>query len=167
VCWIAQVIAARELAAGHLGANDVDMGKMVRMALVHDLPESRTGDVHYISRQYTQRNETLAQEDIFAHTSIGDDMCELLEEYEQRRSWEAKIVKDADNLDCDIELKELAAMGSTLDTSLAATRRHVYETQFFTESARELWLETQTADPHAWHKNGRNRMKSGDWKKNA
>ncbi len=157
VAWIAQVIAAHE--------GGVDTGKMVKMALVHDIAESRTGDVHYVSRQYTKRDEALASSDIFAKTALESEMQALLSEYEARESLEAKIVKDADNLDCDIELKELAALGSTADKALHQVRRQVYERQFFTDTARAMWLALQKSQPHTWHINGRNRLKGGDWAK--
>ncbi len=157
VAWIAQVIAAHE--------SGVDTGKLVKMALAHDIAESRTGDVHYVSRQYTARNEDLAKADIFAQTSLEKEMLALLEEYEKRDSLEAKIVKDADNLDCDLEIKELEAQGNSLSAAFADTRKRVYESQFFTETARKMWLAIQSSNPHDWHMHGRNRVKSGDWKR--
>jgi putative hydrolase of HD superfamily len=47
VFWIAMVIAAHE--------GNVDTGKIAKMTLLHDIPESRTGDVDYLTRQYTYR----------------------------------------------------------------------------------------------------------------
>ncbi|MBI4363505.1 MAG: HD domain-containing protein, partial [Candidatus Doudnabacteria bacterium] len=42
VMWLSLIIAKYE------GVTNYE--KILKMALVHDLPESRTGDVHYVSR---------------------------------------------------------------------------------------------------------------------
>ena len=52
VMWLSLIIAKYE--------NVKTTEKILKMALVHDLSESRTGDVHYVSRLYTSRNEELA-----------------------------------------------------------------------------------------------------------
>lgn len=105
--WIAMVIAARE--------GNVDTGKIAKMVLVHDIAESRTGDVDYIARQYVEGNELLGIQDMLADTSLEDEFYKLWQEYEERKSMESKIAKDADNLDVDLELVEQAARGGQLD----------------------------------------------------
>ena len=117
VAWIAMVLAKHE------GVKD--LGKVVRMALVHDLGESRSGDVHYISRMYTTRDEELAIKDVFSGTVLEKEMTELWHEYEERKTIEAKIVKDADNLDVEFELKEQEAKGETLRKYWFDTRQRV------------------------------------------
>lgn len=107
VFWIAMVIAAHE--------GGVDTGKIAKMTLLHDIPESRTGDVDYISRQYVQRNEELALQDMLGKTPLLHEFKQLWQEYEARKTPEAKIAKDADNLDVDFDLAEQAAMGRTLN----------------------------------------------------
>jgi putative hydrolases of HD superfamily len=154
VIWIALLLARYE------GVTNTE--KIIKMALVHDLSESRTGDVHYVSRLYTQRNEEKAIEDILKNTTIGEEMLELWKEYEKKESIEAKIVKDADNLDVDIELKELEAQGSVLNK---VWTREVIKDVFYTESAKKMWEEIKKSNPHDWHVNGPNRLNSGDWKK--
>lgn len=156
VAWIAMVLAKRE------GATDT--AKVVKMALVHDVGESRSGDVHYVSRQYTQRDEELAVKDVFAETSLEEEMFTLWHEYEDRQTLEAKIVKDADNLDVEFELKEQEAKGETLRKNWLASRERVRE-MLFTNSAKQLWEEIQNSNPHDWHTLGRNRFTQGDWKK--
>lgn len=157
VLWLSLMIASHY--------PKIDQAKMMKMALVHDITETRTGDVHYISRQYVTRHEQQAIEDILAGTGLGAEFLQVYHEYEERQSIEAKIVKDADNLDVDLELKEQAAMGNRLDHEFREMRQHVAETQLFTPEAKEMWQRIQTANPHTWHLNGRNRFKSGDWKK--
>ena len=134
VSWIAMVLAAQE------GVKD--LGKVVRMAMVHDVGESRSGDVHYISRMYTKRDEHLAIEDVFAETSLEKEMTALWKEYEERKSIEAKIVKDSDNLDVEFELKEQEAKGEKIGIYWKDAREIVYKS-LFTKSAKKMWKEIQ------------------------
>lgn len=155
--WIAMVIAAHE--------KDVDTGKIAKMVLVHDIAESRAGDVDYLARQYVERNEQLAIEDMLAGTAIEKEFYALWEEYETRESLESKIVKDADNLDVDFELAEQAAKGSRLQDLWQENRTFVARNKLYTQTAKDLFDQLADANPHAWHLNGRNRRNGGDWRK--
>jgi len=157
VFWIAMTIAANE--------KDIDTGKIAKMALLHDIAESRAGDVDYLARQYVIRNEELAAQDMLAGTSIEQEFYSLWEEYEARETLESKIVKDADNLDVDFELAEQAASGSPLKDNWQNNREFVAEEKLYTQTAKNLFQQLIKANPHAWHMNGRNRRNSGDWRK--
>lgn len=158
VAWIALIIAARE-------DKKVDTGKLVKMALVHDIAESRTGDVDYLARQYVDRHEDTAIADMLADTSVGKEFLALWEEYEKRECLEAKIVKDADNLDVDMELIEQGVRGNQLHQTWRSARLQVADTRLYTKTARQLFDEIHAADPDNWHTNApRNRLNGGDWK---
>lgn len=156
VAWIALVLARYEKVE--------DTGKVLKMALVHDIAESRTGDVDYLSRQYVERNEELGITDMLEDTVLADEFVQLWKEYEERTCIEAKIVKDADNLDIDLELQEQAARGGTLRDVLSDNRERVAEAKLYTDSARRFWKAIKTSNPHDWHHNGRTRLNAGDWK---
>jgi putative hydrolase of HD superfamily len=155
VAWLALTISKMEKAGDH--------EKILKMALLHDIAESRTGDVHYISRQYTKRNDLLAMTDMLGGT-VQADMMQVWEEYERRESIEAKIVKDADTLSVDMELAEQAYLGNSLQDLFEEHRQKVANNSLFTVSAKKLWHEIQHANPHDWHLKGRNRFNAGDWK---
>ena len=156
VVWISLLLAQQE--------KKVNTEKMMKMALVHDISESRTGDVDYLSRQYTTRDEVKAVEDIFKDSSLEKEFIELYEEYEKKDSIESKIVKDADNLDVEIELHELEVQGSNLREVWQASRdKSVYPT-LYTEAAKKMWKEIRDSHPHDWHLHTRNRFLAGDWK---
>lgn len=157
--WIAMIIAAQE--------GDVDTGKIAKMVLVHDIAESRTGDVDYLARQYVERNEELGIRDMLANTAIEKEFLALWQEYETRETIEAKIVKDADNLDVDFELAEIAERGSKLvDARWLKKRESVGTTKLYTKTAQKIWRELQsgTYSIDDWHNNGRNRVNAGDWR---
>ncbi|HSX58325.1 MAG TPA: HD domain-containing protein [Candidatus Saccharimonadales bacterium] len=156
VVWIALIIAARE------GVENTE--KIVKLALMHDVAESRTGDADYLSRQYVERNEDLGMKDIFKDTALEQEFLELWKEYSAKKSLEAKIVKDADNLDVDFEIKEQEAKGDKSGVGWKKQRNEVMKKRFFTPTAKEMWYAIQKSDPHDWHYKGRNRFNGGDWK---
>ena len=138
--------------------------KVMKMALIHDIAESRTGDVNYLQRQYVIRHEDEAMEDILTDTILKEELLVLWKEYEKKESIEAKIVKDADNLDVDFELQEQKKRG-VYDEEWMKIRKHVAETKLYTKSAKKLWDEMQNSNPFNWHITGKNRFNNGDWKK--
>ncbi len=154
--WIALVIAERE--------KNVDTGKVAKMVMMHDIAESRTGDVDYLSRQYVERNEELGIKDMLAGTALEAEFLSLWREYEDRVTLESKIVKDADNLDVDFELAEQASSGNPLQKKWQDNRLFVSESKLYTETAKHIFRQLAIADPHDWHATGRNRRNSGDWR---
>jgi putative hydrolases of HD superfamily len=159
VFWVAMMIAAHEEGA--------DTGKVAKLAILHDIAESRTGDVDLISRQYVDRHEEMAIRDMLEGTGLEDEYFALWEEYEKRESLEARIVKDADNLDVDFELAEQRMQGNaSVGERKQVTRDFVAKEKLFTETAKKLYAQLSQADPHAWwHQSKRNRFNGGDWQK--
>ena len=155
VIWLSLLLAKME--------NAGNQEKIIKMALVHDLTESRTGDVHHISRQYTKRNEAKAVKDIFKDTSLRKEMVGLCPEYEKKKSTEAKIVKDADYLDVDLELQEQKAIGRRHFHPWDSTRKIISE-KLHTKSGKQLWQAIQKSDPSDWFGHARTRFNSGDMK---
>ena len=128
-----------------------DEGKILKMALIHDLAETRVSDLSYVQKVYVTTDEERAAHDLFEKTSLQDLNETILKEYEERKTIEAKIVKDADNLDIDIELKEFEERGSKLPAKLAASRKMVRDEKLYTNSAREFWDDLQKSDVSSWH----------------
>ncbi len=157
VAWIAMILAKME------GRGDT--GKIVKMALVHDLAESRTGDAHYMSRLYVKRDNVGAIHDILKDTGMEKEMLELWEECEKLESIEAKIVKDADWLDVDLELREQDANGNVLEKNFRTMRVESMIPRLKTEAGKKLFDLIGNSNPHDWHIKGKNRITSGDWKK--
>jgi len=155
VVWIAIVLARMEKEKGA----DIDESKIIRMALVHDLAETRTSDLSYVQKNYVTEDEERAGKDLFFGTSMEDYFSDVLKEYKKRESAEAKIVKDADNLDIDVEMKELVERGSKLSakSKWQGFRKKVRDEKLYTESARELWDLIQEVDVDDWH------MRANKW----
>lgn len=158
VTWLALIIAARE------GKGNIE--KIMKMAIAHDIAESRTGDVDYLARQYVDRHEDKAIADMLDQTSLQAEFLALIEEYEKRESIESKIVKDADNLDVDLDLREQASTGHRIADEWESNRRYVGENKLFTKTAREMHKAIWEANPHDWHNlSPGNRHLGGDWKR--
>jgi len=155
VIWLSLLLAKME--------GGCDEAKVLKMAMVHDVCESRTGDLHHISRQYVKRDEYKAIDDVLASTSLGPEMAKLWREYEERKNIEAKIVKDADFLDVDLEIHEQEAIGRK---HLAGwhKQRKIVSKRFYTKSAKKLWKEIQNGSPTSWFDNARSRYTEGDMK---
>jgi putative hydrolase of HD superfamily len=143
VIWLSLILARRE------GVKDEE--KIIKLALVHDIGETRTGDHNYMQRVYVKSQEEKAAQHLFSKTSLEDFAQALLQEYEGRASLEAQIVKDADNLDIDLELRELANQGSQMLTKWHKTRQLVRDEKLYTQSARDLWDELDNVDVADWH----------------
>ncbi|HEV2780118.1 MAG TPA: HD domain-containing protein [Actinophytocola sp.] len=153
VAWISLILASRE------GA---DVGRCVLMALLHDVPETRTGDVNYIHRMNTVRLEDHALTDALVDTTAGPELQDIWREWTLKKTLESQVVRDADSLDCDFELREQHDRGARLPAVLAPTRQAVRR-RLHTKSARLMFDEIQTSDPHEWHLAARNRLTAGDW----
>jgi putative hydrolase of HD superfamily len=97
---------------GELEGN-VDQAKILKMCLFHDLAEARTSDLNYVHQKYNERHEGKAIHDLTSTLPFGKDILEVLEEYEKRKSKEAIIAKDADNIEWILSLKEQYDIGNT------------------------------------------------------
>ena len=148
VIWIAMILAKYEKAK--------NIERIALMALIHDVSESRTGDVNYLYRCYTERKETEAFEDIFHETSIFSDIKKAWKEYEERESIESKIVKDADILDVEMELAEQRSKGDIIGLIWMSERDKKIKNKLHTKSAKKFWEEIKKANPHNWHLKSRN-----------
>jgi len=91
----------------------VDPLKVLKMALFHDISETRISDLNHIHQKYVERKEHSAVTDISDSVPFGSDMFETLTEYEKRESKESLLVKDADTLEWLLALKEQVDTGNT------------------------------------------------------
>ena len=95
------MLLADECAARGAG---VDTERVLRIALLHDLQETRTGDMprtvaQYYGAEARRRAERAAFDDVMRGTRAAEAYARLHEDYEERASTEAKLVKAADVID--------------------------------------------------------------------
>lgn len=97
---------------------EVDMERVLRMALLHDWAETRVGDMprtatHYFGADARKLAEGQAFADIVAGAgAAAAEYRELYDDYERRESTEARIVKAADVIDLLIQAYALEHAGA-------------------------------------------------------
>lgn len=90
---------------------DVDAGRLMRLCLLHDLPEARIGDLNYVQKQYVTADETRAMADVADNLSFGPEMTALLDEFNAAETMEARLARDADQIAFLLDLKACIDMG--------------------------------------------------------
>lgn len=84
----------------------VNVEKVMLMCLFHDIEESRTGDLNYLQQRYVASDDKMALKNAVDNLPAKDDILETVKEYEELKTIEAKIAKDADTLELLFYLKE-------------------------------------------------------------
>ncbi len=143
VMWIALILARME-------GTKCDEAKIMQMALTHDLADIRTVDLSYVQKMYMQDNDDPAITDTLKGTALAD-LFGVFKEYKSRKSRESQIVKDADNLDVDLEMRELEEQGHQLPRKWHPQRKSIVFKKLYTKSARKLWKQIYTTDVSSWH----------------
>jgi putative hydrolases of HD superfamily len=114
VAFIAMLLADLAEARGL----QVNVERVLRMALLHDVPEVRTGDLPNTIKQYFESSalkdadERIAAEILTKIGAPGGKYLELWLDYEDRGSLEARLVKAADKLDLLLQACEYEKGGA-------------------------------------------------------
>jgi putative hydrolase of HD superfamily len=85
--------------------------KILKMALFHDLPEARTGDLNYMNKRYVGALEEKALKDQCAGLPFGGEILELHREWRECETREARLARDADQIDFLVELARHRSAG--------------------------------------------------------
>jgi putative hydrolases of HD superfamily len=119
---------------------------VLRLCLVHDLPEARTGDMNYMNKKYVTVDEKKAVQELTEPLFFGGEIREALAEFNGRKSNESLIAHDADQLSLIIQLKECGDLGNKYSREWIrfAVRR------LATENARNLAKSILKTDSSHW-----------------
>lgn len=98
-----------------------DKNKVILMALLHDIGEGRTSDHNYVHQRYGRLAEHEAVKDIANTLPFGNEILSLFEEEQEKKTTEAKLVKDADNLQWIVTLRNEEAIGNKKASSWIKT----------------------------------------------
>jgi putative hydrolase of HD superfamily len=95
----------------------VNTEKVLRIALLHDWAEARVGDLPKTASEYfgagaRRKAETAAFKDIVGSLVTSAAYQQLYEDYEQRESLEARLVKAADVIDLLVQVLALERAGA-------------------------------------------------------
>ena len=133
---------------------EADEGKVLRLCMMHDLPEARTGDLNYVNKKYVNVDEKKAVRELAEPLFFGAEIEESIDEFNERKTKEALLARDADQLSLILQLKECGDLGNRYSREwirFAVLR-------LTTENARKLAEEILDTDSsHWWFK------EKGDW----
>jgi putative hydrolase of HD superfamily len=132
---------------------NADPYKVVMMCLLHDIAEARTGDHNWIHKRYVKIFEKEISEDQLG-TLPYDDLKILLDEYEERKTKEAIITKNADLLDQILLLREYEWQGNKEAViwlhGKGAEKTGEQLKKLTLQSAKELGETMYIVDPSDW-----------------
>lgn len=94
-------------------APKADRAKVVYMSMFHDFAEGRTSDLNYVHQRYGRLAEAEAFKDMAAVLPFGGELSNFYAEEQAKQSFEAKLVKDADQLEWIATLREEELRGNT------------------------------------------------------
>lgn len=123
----------------------IDMGRLLKMCLFHDFPEARIGDLNYVNKQYVEANEERVLTELTDRLPFGEEIAALVREFNEKKTAEAVLANDADQLELLFHVKEQADAGNP---QTGPWMEYAYE-RLATEGARtlaRLVMETDSAD---------------------
>ena len=140
-------------ALGRLEKN-IDVDRLIKMCLFHDLPEARTGDLNYVNKKYVEVDEKKAIEDLAQTLPFGNEIKKLILEFSEGVTEEARLARDADQLEFILALKEYKDLGNKYaDEWLEVSLKRLQ-----TDAARELAKTILKTDSSLWWFSDK-----GDW----
>ena len=135
-------------------AKNIDVDKLVRICLFHDLPEARTGDLNYLNKKYVDADEKKAVNDLAETLPFGKELRDLIGEFIEGETEEAKLARDADQLEMILALKEYKDLGNRYaDEWLEFSLKRLQ-----TDTAKELARTILETDSSLWWFSDK-----GDW----
>lgn len=128
-----------------------DENKVLKMCLFHDIEESRCGDQNWVNKRYVKVFEEEIREEQLKVLPNSKELRELSKEYQERKTIEAKIAKDADLLDQNFILKEYEAQGNKEAKDwLKLNGISEHEKLMFTDLAKKMAREVKKQKPSFW-----------------
>lgn len=126
----------------------VNIDKVIKMAIIHDLIEARSGEHNLINRYYSSpSNDLKIIEEISEDYNIQDfNFKDLFKEYFKGETKEAKVTKDADILANMLVEKECIELGNKkAEKWLEFTLK-----RFKTDTAKKLGQKLKEIDTDKW-----------------
>ncbi len=128
-----------------------DPYKVVMMCLLHDLEESRAGDQNWVHKRFVKVFEDEIKEGQLMPLPESEELLKLNQEYQERKTLEAKLAKDADLLDQILLLREYCWQGNQEAARWLKGRRQ--EQQISSATAKKLATLIRQQRPSEWWDN--------------
>lgn len=129
---------------------EADPEKATLMALLHDIGEARTDDLHRISRRYVDwekvEKKVIQDQSKRLPNEIGKRVTSILSEFEQAVSRGAQVVRDADLLECLIQTREYQVLGYKGVADWISNA----QAYLVTDSAKRVAAQCLETEPNEW-----------------
>ncbi|MCD2191345.1 HD domain-containing protein [Actinomycetospora soli] len=131
----------------HLEGADAE--RAATLALFHDVPETRSTDLHSVAKRYTagvDPEQIAKDQTVDMPSRLAGAIQRIIADVEAKSTRESVCAKDADKLDCLLRAREYQAQGYThlqpwVDNMIAGMR---------TETGRALAEKAAVASPGEW-----------------
>jgi putative hydrolases of HD superfamily len=90
----------------------LDEFRVLKMCVLHDLPEARTGDMNYVNKKYVEVDENKAVRELTKGLFFGDEIKTFIDEFNKKETKEALTARDADQIALILQLKEYGDLGN-------------------------------------------------------
>jgi len=160
--WIINVkdpenVAEHSFRAGVVGymlakLEKVDVSKVAMMCFLNDLHEARLNDLHKVGHRYIdfKKAETAAHtEQMESLGSVGKELLEFHKEFQEQKTKEAIVARDADLLENAFQAKEYIEIGYKDAQNWIDNIRTILKTG----SAKKLLDEIEKTSSNEWWKN--------------
>ncbi len=130
----------------------VDVYKVVLMCVFNDIHEARLNDLHKVGHRYINFKGAEAKahtEQLSALDGYGDELLELLTDFQKRGSKEANVARDADILENALQAREYIKIGYQDAQNWIDNIRKILAT----ESGKKLLKAIEETDPNDWWRN--------------
>lgn len=136
-----------------------DVDKVIKMCLLHDLEETRSSDHNWVHKRYVKVFEDEIRYDQLKDLSESEELIKLSDEYQERKTLESKITKDADLLDEIFLLREYDWQGNKEaadwlkgKSKKGIKQKNQQEKLMNTQLAKQISQEAKKQSPSAWWK---------------
>jgi putative hydrolase of HD superfamily len=123
---------------------DVDREKLLKIALIHDLPEHMLGDIHapatrLLGEDVKEAAELRIMERLFTGLQDGEDYVQLWKEFAERSSVEGRLVRAIDKLEMFTQAYQYECAGNRMLDDFWGWEGNMRDFEF--EGIQELYDE--------------------------
>ena len=115
-----------------------DCEKVLKLCIVHDLKESRIGDIHKLAKRYLGVKKPVE--------AANNELAQLIAEFEAQESKEAIVARDADKLELIAQAREYLELGFKPAKKWIINAKK----ELRTKSAKKLARELEKTSAFAW-----------------
>lgn len=124
----------------------LDEMRVLKMCVLHDLPEARTGDMNYVNKKYVKVDEDKAVSELTESLFFGRDIKAIIEEFNRKETRESLAARDADQIALILQLKECGDLGNKYAEEWIGFARQ----RLNTENGRKISDEIVKTDSSLW-----------------